>query len=282
MRALFLFNDWQMDLTGYDLVICSHNYNPNDLRARPDLKPSAKLAAYVCAESVIVQPWGEPDSCDSRLHARLATDPDLLLDEGSTTAPGYVAGPTGRAFFSSYPWPKTATNARANRWDLAHTLDRAHAQAEAFAHEVADGWDVVYTDNCRPVPTYLADRYDNAGVPGWSPGGARTFSTRRSRHVLEAMLETLRELRPEPILGNTAGWTSPLLDGIAVEWGSQQPWRTSGLSQLQVLQRFQLQAEHCARNGRGIWSVDFAERFDFPGLAMAGVQHGNRPPAVQA
>ncbi len=276
MKAFFLFNDWQMDLSEYDLVICLHNYDPVGLRRRSDIRPGTKLAAYVCFETLVATPWGEGSSTSRRIYNRLA-DPRFLMREG--TGPGYVPGERleGREFFSSYPWPKTEENARTNRWDFALTFGRVKAQAEVFAHELSAGWDVIYVDQCRPLPNGLAQRYHDAGIGGFESGSNRLFAQLRQTALLGVFLRYLRLQRGEPILGNTAGWTSPYLDGICIEWSHQQPWRDDGLNMLDVLKRFRKQARHCTRNGRGVWSVDFAGRFNVPGLAMPGVLHRNEP-----
>lgn len=267
MKALFLFNDWAMDLTGYSLIICAHNYDPTALRARPDIDPYAKLAAYVCWETLQAVPWGPADypaaTVDQRIYNLLCKDAFLIAGSGE----GFVAGARPGLFFSSYPWPKAGANPRADRWDYALTFDRARAQAEAFSHELAVGWDAIYVDQCRPMPAHLFNRYRDAGIYREHD---RMAVTLRSEHLLRFFLEYVRAMRDDPIIGNTGGWVCDQLDGICIERGHQQPWNDRGLSQVQVLAAFSRQRDLQARNERGVWSVDFAGRLDVPGLVVPG------------
>lgn len=269
MKALFILNDWSIDLWQYDLIVCSHNYRPDQLRARGDVKDTAKLAAYVCFDSIEALPWGQGTgaSTNERLHARLAK-PELLMPKPADTpdnAPGYVtvAGwPSSARFFSSYPWPKPST-AR-DRVDFAPKIERARIQADAFAHEIDLGWDILYVDECRPTPEWQRKRFRDAGLPGWSDP---RWVAIRSEALLDAFLKRLRALRDEPIIGNTGGWTSPLLDGICIEKGKQQP--EGAMSQIQAVSRFGRQAIYAARNGRGHYSLDFSARLDRHGVIPA-------------
>jgi len=280
---MFQFTDWSQDLTGYDLIVCAHNYDPAQIRRRPDVKPTAKLAAYVCWESIPVEPWGDGGSVSARIHARLAR-PEFLLAEG--TGIGYVSGASlgTRCFFSSYPWPKTADGGPRDRWDLALTADRVQEHALAVAHEVPVGWDLFYVDQSRPIPEHLANRYAQHNVPGFITAADRMFNRQLSEGLLETFLAHLRELRSEPILGNTAGWTSRNLDGICIEWGARKPWNPNGMDTVLALGRFQVQANRCSVNGRGCWNVDFAgdKGFDLLGLVMRGDIVGNAPPGPTA
>lgn len=284
MRAGFIFNDWKLDLTGLDFIVCANNYDPESVREREDVKDSARLAAYINLEEVPAHAAPgtiNREIADAALKGGAGafairefpvggTDPrgagwvDFDGADGRTVGPPSAPTAVAERAFSSYPWPKSEHPAARDCVDLRLSFDRVKDHMEGVAAALAPGWNAIYVDQGNgPMPRYLYDRYVAAGV---LRANEFVFWKLRREALWNFALAYLSELVTLPLVVNSRGWLSPHADAITYE-GDGKP-------QAIRLATFVAARENGLRRGRvqhgETWSVDWTGALEADGLVMRG------------